>query len=226
MSILFISAFIFLVSFLLNLGAIYTSLSSFFKCKVRLVRFFEIFLVSWGKMVLLQTSLLELVFAASHRFWIFMLLFSFVCRHSLISLVIHWLLQFSSVHSVVSDSLWPHGLQRARLPCTSPSPGACSNSCPLSLWCHPTTSSSAIPFFSCFQSFPASGSFQMSQFFTSGGQSIGASASVWGLSMNIKDWFPLELTGFISFQSKDSQESSPIGCLVVCYFTSVCWWFL
>ena len=107
-------------------------------------------------------------------------------------------LQFS--FSVVSDSLWPHGLQCARLPCPSLAPGACSNSCPLSQWCHPTILSSVIPFSSCLQSFPASGSFPMSQFFTSGGQSIGASASV--LSMNIQDWFLLGLTGLISLQSK------------------------
>ena len=103
-------------------------------------------------------------------------------------------------HSVVSDSLRPHGLQHTRLPCPSPTPGACSNSCPLSQWCHPAISSSVIPFSSCLQSFPASGSFPMSQVFTSGGQSIGASASV--LPMNIQDWFPLRLTGLISLQSK------------------------
>ena len=97
--------------------------------------------------------------------------------------------------SVVSD------FQHARLPCLSPSPRACSNSCPLSRWCHPTILSSAVPFSSHLQSFPASGSFPMSNpFFTSGGQSIVASASV--LSMNIQNWFPLELTGLISLQSK------------------------
>ena len=97
-------------------------------------------------------------------------------------------------------TLWLHGLQHARFPCPSPTPGACSNSCPSSQWYHPTISSSVIPFSSCLQSFPASGSFQMSQFYISGGQSIGASASV--LPMNIQDWFPLELTGWISLQSK------------------------
>ena len=94
---------------------------------------------------------------------------------------------FSSVqfsHSVVSDSLRPHGLQHTRLPCISPTPGACSNSCPLGQWCHPTISSSAIPFSSCIQSFPASGSFRKSQFFTSGGQSIGGSVSSSVLPMN------------------------------------------
>ena len=106
------------------------------------------------------------------------------------------LLLFS--HSVMSNSLQPHGLQHARLPCPSPTPRACSNSCPLSWWCHPTISSSVIPFSSSLQSFPASGSFPISQFFTSSGQSIGASASVSVLPVNIQDWFPLGLTGWIS----------------------------
>ena len=105
--------------------------------------------------------------------------------------------QFS--HSVVSDSLWPHGLQYTRLPCPSPTLGACSNSCPLSQWCH-TTISSSVTLFSCPQSFPASGSFSMSQVFASGDQSIGVSASV--LPMNIQGWFLLGLTGLISLQSK------------------------
>ena len=104
--------------------------------------------------------------------------------------------QFS--HSVMSHSLQPHGLQHARLPCSSPTPGACSDSCPSSWWCHPTISSSVTPFW--VQSSPASGSFQMSQFFASGGQSIGVSAS--GLPMNIQDWFSLGWTGWISLQSK------------------------
>ena len=108
--------------------------------------------------------------------------------------------QFS--HSVMSDSLRPHELQHARLPCPLPTPGAFSNSCPLSQWCHPTLSSSA-PFSSCLQSFLASGSFQMSQFFTSGGQSIRVSASASVLPMNIQDWFPLGLTIWISLQSKE-----------------------
>ena len=101
--------------------------------------------------------------------------------------------------SVLSDSLWPQGLQHARLPCLSPTPSVCSNSWPLSRWCHPTISSSVIPF-SCLQSSPASGSFSNSRLFASGGQSIGTSASV--LSMNIQEWFPLELTDLISLQSK------------------------
>ena len=102
--------------------------------------------------------------------------------------------------SVVSDSLQPHGLQHTRLPCPSPSPGACSNSCPLSQWCRPTISSSVVPFSFCLQSFPASGSFLMSWLSASGGQSIGASASV--LLMNLQDWFPLGLISLISLQSK------------------------
>ena len=101
----------------------------------------------------------------------------------------------------VSDSLRPHGLQHTRLPCPPPSPGACSNSCPLSQWCHPTVSSSVVPF-SCLQSFPASGSFPMSQFFASGGQSIGASALASVLPLNIQGLFLLGLTGFISLLSK------------------------
>ena len=108
--------------------------------------------------------------------------------------------QFSP--SVISNSLRPHGLQHARLPCPSPTPRAYSNSCPLSWWCHPAISSSVVPFSSHFQSFPASGSFPMSQFFSSGGQSIGVSASASVLPMNIQDWFPLGLTGWISLQSK------------------------
>ena len=118
------------------------------------------------------------------------------------------LLLFS--HSVVSDSLRPYGLQHSRLPCPSLSSRACSNSCPLSQWCHPTISASVIPFSSCSQSFSASGSFPMSQFFTPGVQSITVSASASVLPMNIQDWFPLGLTGWISLQSKGiSQESSP-----------------
>ena len=103
-------------------------------------------------------------------------------------------------HSVVSDSLWPHGLQHSRLPCPSPTRGAYSNSCPLSQWCHPATSFSAVPFSSCLQSFPASESFPVSQFFTSGGQSINISASASVLPMNIQDWLPLGLTDLISLQ--------------------------
>ena len=109
--------------------------------------------------------------------------------------------QFS--RSVVSDCLWPHGLQHARLPYhPSPTPRAYSNSCPLSRWCHPTMSSSVVPFSSCLQSSPASESFPISQLFASGGQSIGASPSASVLPMNIQDWSPLGWTGWISSQFK------------------------
>ena len=112
---------------------------------------------------------------------------------------------FSSVQfscSVVSNSLWPHGLQHTRPPCPSPTPRVYSNSCPLRWWCHPTISCSVVPFSSCPQYFPASGSFWMTQFFTSDGQSIRVSASASVLPMNIQDWFPLGWTGWISFQPK------------------------
>ena len=103
--------------------------------------------------------------------------------------------------SVVSNSLRPHEVQHARPPCPPSTPGVYLNSCPLSRWCHPTISSSVIPF-SCPQSFPASGSFQMSQSFASGGQSIKVSASISVLPMNTQDWFPLGWTGWISLESK------------------------
>ena len=102
----------------------------------------------------------------------------------------------------MSDSLRHHRLKHARLPCPSPTSGACSNSCPRSRWCHPIISSSVFPLSSSLQSFPASGSFPMSQFFTSGGQRIGVSASASVFPMNIQDWLPLGWTGWISFQSK------------------------
>ena len=108
--------------------------------------------------------------------------------------------QFSC--SVMSDSLRPHGLQHTRPPCPSPILGAYSNSCPWSWWCHPTISSSVIPFSSCLQSFPALGSFPMSQLFAWGGQSIGVSASASALPKNTQNWFPLGWTGWISLQSK------------------------
>ena len=108
--------------------------------------------------------------------------------------------QFSC--SVMSDSLRPHGLQHARPPCPSPTPEVYSNSCPLSRWCHQTISFSVVSFSACPQPFPASGSFPMSQLFTSGGQTIGVSASASVLPMNIQDWFPLGFTGWISLQSK------------------------
>ena len=108
--------------------------------------------------------------------------------------------QFS--HSVVSDSLRPHRLQHTRPPCPSPTPRVYPNSCPLSQWCHPTISSSVVLFSSCLQSCPASWSFQMSKLFSSGGQSIGVSASILVLPMNTQDWSPLGWTGWISLQSK------------------------
>ena len=114
--------------------------------------------------------------------------------------------QFSC--SVISDSLRPHGLQHTRPPCT-PTPRIYLNSCPLSRWCHPTISSSIVPFSSCLQSFPASGSFPRSQFFTPGGQSIGVSASTSDLPRNIQDWFPLGWTGWISLQSKGLSRVFP-----------------
>ena len=116
--------------------------------------------------------------------------------------------QFSC--SVVSDSFQPHESQHARPPCPSPTPGVYPNSCPLSRWCHPTISFSVIPFSSCLQSFPSSGSFLVNQFFASGGQSIGVSASTSVLSVNTQDWSPLGWTDWISLQSREiSQASSP-----------------
>ena len=122
---------------------------------------------------------------------------------------INCVLPFLSVQfscSVMSDSLRPHGLQHPRLFCPSPTPRACSNSCPSSPWCHPAISSSVVPFSSRLQDFPASGTFPMSQFFTSDGQSI-ALASI--LPMNTQGWSPLGWTGWISCSPRDSQESSP-----------------
>ena len=117
--------------------------------------------------------------------------------HRIWSMILHWV-QFS--HSVVSDSLRPHEPQHTRPPCPSPTAGVYPNPCPLGWWFHPTISSSVVPFSSCLQSFWTSGSFQMSQFFPSGGQVLDASASV--LPMNIQDWFPLGWTVCISLQSK------------------------
>ena len=114
-------------------------------------------------------------------------------------------LSFSSVkfsYSVITNSLLCHELQHAKAPCPSPTPRVYTNSCPLSQWCHPTISSSVVPFSSCPQSFPASGSFQMSQLFISSGQSIGVSASTSVLPMNTQDWSPLGWTGWISMKSK------------------------
>ena len=133
------------------------------------------------------------------------LLFNMLSRFAISSV------QFS--HSVVSDYLWPHVLQNTGPPCPSPTPRACSNSHPSSRWSYPTILSSVIPFSSCLQKFLASGSVPISQSFTSGGQSTGASASASVLSMNIQDWSPLGWTGLISLQSRPleskTQESSP-----------------
>ena len=107
----------------------------------------------------------------------------------------------------MSDSLRPHGLQHSRLLCPPLSPGVCLNSCPLSRWCYPTISPSVAPFSSCPQSFPASGSFPVSQFFTSGSQSTGASVSASVLPVNIQGWFPLGSTGLISLLSKGLSKS-------------------
>ena len=123
------------------------------------------------------------------------------CRNlTYFSLFHKFSVQFS--RSVVSNSLRPHELQHARPPCPSPTPGVHSNSCPSSQWCHPAISSSVIPFSSCPQSLPASGSFPMSQLFAWGGQSIGVSTSASVLPMNTQDWSPLEGTSWISLQSK------------------------
>ena len=122
------------------------------------------------------------------------------CNPKLFSLFFNHSVQFSC--SVVSDSLRPHGLQHARPPCLSPTPRAYSNSCPSHTWCHPTLSSSVVLFSSCPQSLPASGSFPMSQLFTSGGQSTGVSASASVLPVNTQDWSPLGWTGWISLQSR------------------------
>ena len=124
----------------------------------------------------------------------------FIRQVLIIYFLSYFLLLFS--HSVVSDSLWPHGLYHSQFPCPSPSPKVCSNSYPLSQWCHPTFSASVIPFFSCLQSFPASGSFLISWLLASGGQSIQASVSASVLLMKIQDWFPLGLTSLISLKSK------------------------
>ena len=128
--------------------------------------------------------------------------------------------QFDSVQfsrSFVSNSLRPHGLQHARLPCPSPTPKACSNSYPSNWWYHPTISSSVILFSSYLQSFPAWGSFPMCRFFSSGGQSIGASALV--LPMNIQDWFPLGWAGFISLQSKSLLQHPSLNTSILCHST-------
>ena len=148
--------------------------------------------------------------------------------------------QFSSVTQLCL-TLWSHGLQHARPPCQSPTPRAYPNSCPLSRWCHPTISSSVVPFSPTqspcshrLQSFPASESFQMSQFFTSGGQSIGVSAAASVLPMNIQDWFPLGWTCWISLQSKGLsrvfsnttvQKHQFFGACITDLMDSESWWW-
>ena len=138
---------------------------------------------------------------------------------------LQWCVSFSVQfsHSVVSSSLPPHGLQHARLPCPSPTRRACSNSCPMSQWCHPTISSSAVPFSSCLQSFPASGSFPVSQLLTSCGQSIGASGSASVLLRNIQGWFPLGVTCLISLLSKGL---SRVFSSTTMWFKSISYFFL
>ena len=158
--------------------------------------------------------------------------------HNCLSKISHGFL-FSSLRtvqfscSVVSVSLRPHGLQHARFPCPSPTPGAYSNSCPSRRWCHPTILSFVVPFSSRLQSFPASGSFPMSWFFASGGQSIGVSASASVLPMNIQDWFPLGLMGWISLQPKELSRvfsnttvQKHRTCLRILHFINpfFCWW--
>ena len=143
--------------------------------------------------VLISTTLFVSETVSKNQYSVYM--YMTVCAGSLVQSV-----QFSC--SVVSDSSRPRGPQHARPPCPAPIPGVYSNSCPLSQWCYPTISSSVVPFSSCLQSSPASGSFQMSQLFASGGQSIGVSASTSVLPMNTQDWSPLGWTGWISLQSK------------------------
>ena len=157
---------------------------------------------------------LFIVILHNDLFCCFVKLFIFSQRNLYLMLLFFTLLNLqkyqclSSVQSVMSNSLWPHGLQHARLPCSSPFPRVCSNSCPWIQWCHPTMLFSVIPFSSHLQSFPVWGYFPVSKFFASGSQSIGASASMSVLPMNIQDWFSLGLTGLISLQLKDCQECS------------------
>ena len=146
--------------------------------------------------------------------WLSTLACTYACKFLLIEIyiLINIKQHISSVqfsHPVMCNSLQSHGLQHTMLPCPSPIPGACSNSCPLSQWWYPTISSSVVPFSSCLQFFPASGSFPGSQFFISGGQSIGASALASVLPMNIQGWYPLGWTGWISLLSRGLQESPP-----------------
>ena len=152
----------------------------------------SLFLLVFLEFLLFWCEPPELVFWFSYLLFPIFNLYLFACCYFFVAVCC----------SAESNSLQPHGLQHAGLPCPSPSPGAYSNSCPSSGWCHPTVSSSVVPFSSCLQSFPAPGSFQMSQFFTSGSQSIRVSASASVLPMNTQDWSPLGWTGWISLQSK------------------------
>ena len=136
----------------------------------------------------------------NYLMYVYIVLRMFDSIYSVICCSFYYSVQLS--HSVVSNFLRLYGLQQSRLPCWSSAPRACSNSCLLSWWCHPTTSSYVIPFSSCLQSFPASASLLRSQFLVSAGQSIGVSASTSVFPMNAQDWFPLALTGLISLQSK------------------------
>ena len=158
----------------------------------------------------MRITIIQVNSGFSYTLIYFIFKINFICINFKIyfSLFIIILIRFLAVTlflfspSVMSNSLWPHGLQHTRLPCPSTSPGASSNSSPLSQWCHPMISSSVIPFSSCLQSFPASESFLLSWLFTSGGQTIGASTSASLLPVNIQDWFSLGLIGLIFLQSK------------------------
>ena len=163
-----------------------------------LLRHFAYILIGWFVILLLS----EISSQILHSKLLSNVWFSNTCCDSL-GCCPSWFssVQFSSV-AQSCPTLRPHEPQHARPPCLSPTPGVHPNSCPLSWWCNPTISSSLVPFSSCFQSFQASGSFQMSQLFASGGQNIGVSASTSVLPMNTQDWFPLRWTGWISLQSK------------------------
>ena len=157
-------------------------------------------LFSWGFPLPLFFHLCVWFLVSWRIFFFFFMWFTLMCCLNKLSSCIFWTSSVQFSHSVLSDSLQPHELQHARPPCPSPTPGVYSNSCPSSQWCHPAISSSVIPFSSCPQSLPASGSFPMSQLFTWGGQSIGVSASASVLPMNTQDWSPLGWTGWISEQ--------------------------
>ena len=181
----------------ISIKSIWSNVS--FKAYISLLIFLSGWYVHWWKWPLKSPSIIMLLsvslFMTINIFLIYKV-FALYIEASMLGASV----QFS--HSVMSNSLQPHELQHITLPCPSPTPRVYSNSYPLSRWCHPTISSSVVPFFSHVQSFPASKSFQMSQFFTSGGQSIGVSASASVLAMSIQDLFPLGWTGWISLQSK------------------------